>query len=932
MTDAMADSTVTFLFTDIEGSTRLWAEHGEVMGQAVARHDALLRAAVREHGGTVFKTVGDAVCAVFPAPQGALSAALAGQKSLTTATWGDVPPPSVRMAIHTGVAEHRDGDWFGQTVNRVARVLGVGHGGQVLLSRAAQELVADHLPNGVSLRDLGEHRLKDLSRPERVFQAVAPDLRADFPPLNSVDARASNLPLLPHPLLGREEEVANLQALLTAGEARLVTLTGPGGTGKTRLAMQVGAELLDAFPDGVFVVDLAPLADARLVPAVVATTLGLVENSGETVTQTLTAWLRHKRLLLMLDNFEQILPAAAFVSDILGACPGIRVLATSRAPLRLSWEHEMQLEPMPVPSAPGTAHVKDLTRYAAVQLFVDRAAAVRPDFRVTRDNAAIIAEICARLDGLPLAIELAAARIRVLPPSAILARLDQSLLAGGARDRPERQQTMRAAIAWSYDLLEPECQRLFRRLAVFAGGFTLEAAEAVCDPDGSQLVLAGLTELVEQSLVRLESEAATEPRYSQLETLRSFGLGELAEADELDCLRDHHLAWCHALGSEAAGELEGPLQPQWHDRIQREMDNVRAALDWSLESGQPALGLHIAGYLSHYWYQRCQTAEARQVLESLLAATGDLAPGPVRARAWRTLGVVCMSQGAAADAGSCFEAASAAAETPDDRGRVDDAELARCLAQHTWQAWAIGDADLAGRLWRRAVERAGTAPRLWDRALVAMVGCMVADVEGDLARAAQLSHQSLADFRSAGDPYYTAVALNNHGWDRMLQGEADAAIAALMDGCELAEASGYVVALACCLESLGRAAREAGDLGLARRSIGESLSLAQQHGLHSEVADCLEHLAAVEMMDGHAELAAVLLGAQEAVLREQGRSLGAGEPARARAGLLDEIAGSLDDVGREAATRRGQSLTVDEAVALGLRVTGRDGGLEAGRA
>jgi predicted ATPase/class 3 adenylate cyclase len=508
--------TLTFLFTDIEGSTRLWEHDAPAMQAALARHDELLKLAIEERGGYVFKTVGDAFCAVFPTASDALEAALEIQRRLLSSEWEQSEPLRVRMALHTGAAEERDGDYFGPPVNRVARLLSAAHGGQVLLSLPTQELVRDQLLVGTTLRDLGEHRLKDLFRPERVFQLSAPELPSEFPPLRTLEAYRNNLPLQPTPLIGRENEVSEVCDLLGGEATRLLTLTGPGGIGKTRVALQAAADLLEDFTDGAFFVPLATLTEAELFFSAVAETLGVKETAEQPLDETLKDYLSERRLLLLLDNFEQVLEAAPSVTELLAGAPGLKVLATSRAPLGLYGEHEFPVPPLSMPDLKRPPLLERLTHYEAVRLFLERAQAVKPDFKVTNESAPAVAEICVRLDGLPLAIELAAARIKMLPPKAMLHRLGSrlKLLTGGARDLPERQRTLRATIEWSFALLDEGEQLLFGRLAVFSGGRTLEAIEAICDAEGDLPVDAfdGVSSLLDKSLIRQEEGPGGEPR------------------------------------------------------------------------------------------------------------------------------------------------------------------------------------------------------------------------------------------------------------------------------------------------------------------------------------------------------------------------------------------------------------------------------------
>ena len=476
--------TVIFLFTDIEGSTRLWEEHPDAMRLALERHDTLLTAAIETNNGRVFKTVGDAFCAVFSTATDALDAAIQVQLNLRnlqpSAVTSDLPL-KVRLALHVGAAELRDADYFGPTVNRVARLLSVGHGGQILLSGAVQELVRDDLPPGVSLRDLGQHRLRDLQRAEHVYQVVHTELPADFPPLRSLNELPNNLPQQMTSFIGREKEIAEIRQMLAT--SRLVTLTGAGGTGKTRLSLQVAAEVMGEFPDGVWLVEFASLADPGLVPQTVATALSVREEPGRPIIQTLVDHLKAKTLLIVLDNCEHLLSASAQLTEtLLRSCTHVRILASSREGLGIVGEHTYRVPSLTVPDPRQMLPIEKLSQYEAVKLFIDRALMVQPAFAVNNQNAPAVAHICHRLDGIPLAIELAAARVKAMSVEQISQRLNDRfrLLTGGSRTALPRQQTLRALIDWSYDLLSDKEKTLLRRLSVFAGGWTLEAAEKVC--------------------------------------------------------------------------------------------------------------------------------------------------------------------------------------------------------------------------------------------------------------------------------------------------------------------------------------------------------------------------------------------------------------------------------------------------------------------
>jgi class 3 adenylate cyclase len=465
--------TVTFLFTDIEGSTERWERERQAMAAAVGRHIAVLEVAIQEHGGVHFKTVGDAVQAAFPTAPQALAAAVQGQRALLAEDWDSIGGIRVRMALHAGEAEpDARGDYLTAPLNRLSRLLATGHGGQILLTQTVQQLSRGALPSSAELKDLGEHRLRDLLEPERVYQLLHPGFPVEFPPLKSLELRPNNLPLQPTLFLGREREMTQVVDLLRRPEVRLLTLTGPGGTGKTRLALQASAELLDDFSDGVFFVSLASFTDPALVPSAIATALGVREEGERSLGSRLQDFLSKKQLLLVLDNMEHLTGATPIIGTLLAESADLTVVVTSRTPLHLRAEHEYPVPPLALPRRKPPPSLEQLSQYEAVRLFIERAKSVKPEFIVNNENAPAVAEICWRLDGLPLAIELAAARVRMLPPQALLGRLEHRLplLTGGARDAPQRQRTLRDTIAWSYDLLAPDEQTLFRQLAVFTGG------------------------------------------------------------------------------------------------------------------------------------------------------------------------------------------------------------------------------------------------------------------------------------------------------------------------------------------------------------------------------------------------------------------------------------------------------------------------------
>ena len=602
--------TVTFLFTDIEGSTKLWEVQPEAMQIALARHDALLRDAIETHNGYVFKTVGDAFCAAFTTAPDALRAALAAQLALTGEPWPEQTPIKVRMALHTGAVESRDKDYFGQPLNRVARLLATGYGGQTLLSAAAQELVRDSLPAEASLLELGRHRLRDLGRPEAIFQLLHPKLAAPFPTLRSLASLPNNLPLQPTSFVGRESELTQICTLLTT--ARLLTLTGSGGCGKTRLALQVAADLLDGEGDGAWLVELAPLTDPNLVPATIASVLGLKEEPGKPITQSLVEYLKNKHLLLVLDNCEHLLDACAKLADtLIRQCPRVHILASSREALGIAGELTYRVPSLSLPDSSKHQTPESLSPFESVQLFIERALFQQSTFAVTNANAPALASICHRLDGIPLAIELAAARVRSLSVEEINGKLDQCfrLLTGGSRTALPRQQTLRALIDWSYDLLSETEKQVLERLAVFAGGWTLEAAEAVCASDDVEdwEVLDHLTSLTDKNLVIAEQKHG-HTRYQLLETVRQYARDRLQERGGGEVWCERHLAYFVDLAEQAEPQMSRQEQSIWYTRLETEHDNFRAALTWACKDGSdPESGLQLVGCLWRFWYNRADS-------------------------------------------------------------------------------------------------------------------------------------------------------------------------------------------------------------------------------------------------------------------------------------------------------------------------------------
>ena len=640
----------TFLFTDIQGSTRLWEQEPERMRAALARHDAIARDAVGSHQGRVVKMTGDGMHAVFDDPLDAVRATILMQCALSESQATNGLQLLVRCGLHTGISERRDNDYFGTAVNRAARIMAAAHGGQILLSGAVATLIGEH-PTGIQLRDLGRARLRDLTSPEHVYQLLHPKLRADFPPLRSLETTPNNIPQQLTSFVGRERELAQGRDLLS--RTRLLTLLGVGGLGKSRLSLQIAAEVLEEYPDGVWLVELAPIADERLVPLSVASALGVKEDAGGPVQDALVKHVADRHLLIILDNCEHLISACAHLTKaLLQAAAQVRILATSREPLRIAGETTLQLPTLSVPDSGTTPALSELREIDAIRLFLDRAAAADPAFHLDEHNAAAVTEICRRLDGIPLAIELAAARVRGLPVDRIAARLNDRfrLLTGGDRTALKRQQTLRALIDWSHDLLTPPERALFRRLSVFAGGWTLDAAEAVAaggDVDEAD-VLDLLTRLIEKSLVAPEADST---RYRFLETIRQYADEQLGKSGEEKDVHMRHLEWYLALFEAGRPNLIGPEQATWLARLDVERENLFAAHRYCDRApGGGELGMRLMSAVRRYWFDRGLLGLGYRTTMEALTRPCAQAPTPARAAALNDAGQIAAFMGRYAEA------------------------------------------------------------------------------------------------------------------------------------------------------------------------------------------------------------------------------------------------------------------------------------------
>jgi predicted ATPase/class 3 adenylate cyclase len=911
--------TVTFLFTDIEGSTKLWEKSPRSMQIALTRHDAILWEAIEGHGGFVFKTVGDAFCAVFPTALGALKSALAAQRGLFSEAWGDeIGALRARMALHTGTTHERDGDYFGPPVNRVARLLSAGHGGQILLSSSTQELVRDHLPPETHLRDLGERRLKDLSRPERIFQLTAPDLPSEFPPLKTLETHTNNLPLQATPLIGREREVEAVCGLLRSPETRLLTLLGTGGTGKTRVGLQVAAELVDDFEDGVFFVPIAAITDPTLVAPTIARVLGLSEGGAQPPEELLEGYLRDRQMLLLLDNLEQVLEAAPVVDRLLSTAAGLKILATSRTPLGLYGEYEFPIPPLSLPDPESLPPLENLTSYEAVRLFLERARAVKPDFALTEENAPVVVEICARLDGLPLAIELAAARIKLLAPRVLLERLGKPLkiLTGGARNLPERQRTLRNAIEWSYGLLDDGEKMLFGRLGVFSSGATLEAMEAVCDAeeDLPTDVFEGASSLLDKGLLRQEEGAGGEPRFVMLETIHEFANAKLEGSGEAEAVRRAHAEYFLALAEEAEPMLWGAEDAAWLDRLEREHDNMRAALSWAIEHEEGELALRVGGALWRFWYMEGYHGEGRRWLEAALGKEWGAAAAEARARALEGVGWLASGQG---DLDRAQAAAKEGLKLSTDAGLGDvvAADLQNVLGEAV--ARQRGDYEWAEELLteslalhRKAGDIRGVA---WSLANLANVS----SARGNYEQAKKLYEEGLALSRELNGAELLGAYLINLGYESLLEGEPERATALNEEAAELYRKRGLRDGLQYALDNLGWATLLRGNYELAETLHKQSLTVSQDLGDKLIASESLEGLACTAGAQGKAERSAILFGAAEGLREAEGYKQ-APRDHSLREPYLTAARSLVDEAAWSAAREKGRSMAFEDAVVYAL--------------
>ena len=935
---ARADAALsTFLLTDIAGSTRLWEEHGDAMGAALAIHDELLRSAITMNGGVVVKTMGDGMLAVFDRAIAAVDAALQAQRALRDTAWGPTGPIRVRMAVHSGTAESREGDFFGQALNRDARILAIGHGGQVLLSAVAAALTRERLPADVDLLDLGSHRLRDLDRPEQVFQVAVADLPREFPPLRSLSTRRSNLPVPLTSFVGRQRELAEVDQLI--GRVRLVTLIGTGGTGKTRLMLEVAGRVAQRFEDGVWVAELAPLGDPGEIGPEIARALGVSELPGRPALDLVADFVTSKELLLVLDNAEHLIDGVArIVERLLAVAPRLRILTTSREALAVPGEAVVQVPSLSCPVAaeqhgftgdgPAT-DLADASATEAVALFTERASAVLPSFALTGTNVSAVAEICRRLDGIPLAIELAAGRVAAMSPEEIAVGLGDRfrLLTGGRRTSVPRQQTLHALVDWSWDLLTDDDRRLLRRLSIFVGGWTVAAAARVAgEPgagDGVMDTIDALTRLVDRSLVVVDRGAAT--RYRMLETIRQYAREQLIKSGEAVEVAGAHLRFFAAMAEAASPELRGPSMVDWLDRLDTEIENLGAALEWSLEA-EPETAIRMGIAMLGYWTARVPSPDNQSRVVAAVAAARRMLAGPPdptpeqRSLAARLLGEAARKWSLSGQGDVAIAWADDALAVALEIGEPQ-ALIAAMIGQTTariftgmrenalhWIDEVIRIASEIGDRYTIAFAAGGVAGNLWA---------------ADPAAAERLLAVGLEAAHVTGNPQ--AIALASMGQGRLLAqtGRFDEARVRIQEAIDRFAEIGDERLTEAARSELGHTSRRAGDLDEAMAVYRITIHGWVRSGNRGAVAHQLENVAFVLIARGEADRAARLLGAA-AALREAARSPMINAEQIEHDSWLGRLRESAGGPPTDEAMAAGRRLSMADAVALAMSEPERD--------
>ena len=909
----LPSGTVTLLFTDIEGSTRHWEQQRVAMSEALRRHDELLRTAIEAYDGHVFKTIGDAFCAAFWRALDALAAATDAQRALAAEDWSAVGGLAVRMALHSGATDERDGDYFGPAVNRVARLLAVVHGGQVVASATTALLLRGMMPEQTQLRDLGEHRLKDLVEPERVWQLLAPGLTETFPPLQSLGSLPNNLPRQLTALIGRDDVLAEVEPLVL--EHPLLSLVGTGGIGKTRLALQIGADLLHDVGDGAWLVELATLSDAASVVNAIASIFGLREQGDRPMLDVVVQYLKPRRLLLILDNCEHLIEDVARIADaILRTAPQVRVLATSREPLRIAVERVYQVPSLAVPSNDALT-ADDALQYGAIAFFAERARASDAKFALSDESAPIVSEICRRLDGIALAIELAAARIKVMAPRQLAQKLDERfrVLTGGDRTALPRQQTMRALIGWSYDLLSEQEQKLFRFVSIFVGGWTLEAAETVCTDETLDAldVIDPISSLVEKSLVVAEVEQDS-TRYRLLESTRAFALEKLEQSGEREMLARKHAQWAADLADLSyEARWSTGMTARWRAEFEPEAENARSAIDWTLSHDEVVLAARIVVGFSSIYRRLVGEAETRSRFETVIGRLDAVAEPALAARAWAALSRTTGG----------LRRVEAARRAIDLGERCDHrADTTLSLSELAFGLMQAGRAQEAEAAIERAMRRLNESglTRSAIHATVLNNGAMIANDGGRLVEARQLYEEALALSTSLGDQEAAFGIRLNLAELEFDMGNVDRALE-LARAIEAEPRVPHMKRFIFVALQNGAAYRLAlGDIAGARTAAVDALQLARGAGTQHIMIN-IHHLATVAARSGQPHRAARLRGYVDAWYRSEGYERETTEQ-RVDDILMTALRAQLSESEIEALAAEGARLLEDQAVAEALAV------------
>lgn len=912
--------TVTFLFTDIEGSTKLWEQYPEEMKSALARHDGILKEAVESNNGYLIKTTGDGIHAAFSTALDSVKAALDAQREFQTSEVSEISEVllRVRMGMHTGEAELRNGDYYGSTLNRAARIMSIGHGGQILVSETALQIAQEHLSENVTVLDLGQHQLKGLSKAEKIFQISTPELQQEFPALKSQTRATNNLPTQLTSFIGRERELA--EAKLRLEDARLLTLIGPGGTGKTRLSIQLGSKLVSNFKDGVWLIEFAPISDSSLIMQTIASTFEIGEVPGATLKTLLHDFLREKNLLLILDNCEHLVEASAFIADeLLHVAPTIKIIASSREALGINGETVYRVPSLTLPEQ------AEITKEAAigfesVQLFVDRASAANRKFQLADENASFVTQICSRLDGIPLAIELAASRITVFSPQQIAQRLDGrfKLLTGGSRTALPRQQTLRALIDWSYDLLNEDERALLRRLSVFAGGWTFEAAETICN---NVDVFEHLPQLVNKSLVIVKDEE-DEPRYFLLETIRQYARDKLLENGEGEGTRDRHLAYYLEMTETAMPEmLTREKELGWIRKLETEYDNIRTAVEWGL-SENPIAAMRLVRSLTYLFVVTSYASEGHRWGAEALARVKTLTENGknltdeenlYKARLIAGLSIMSFSMGD--NRAAAMEAEQAINLL---RSFGDKWTQALTLAFHTAGKLTTGKSDEAIASIEEALQ---LAEELGDKYILGSVISAASNVESyvnrDFAKADAYREKAIELLSEHGSRWSYGITVYGFGNLLILQGQFQKAREKFKIAMQTMQDLGSNRNVIMIKSDLAHILRQEGNYPEALSSYRETILEWKRMGHRSAVAHQLECLAFIAKSLEQVEKATRLLGAAEALRQRIEIDMTPPEREEYEKEVAD-LKANVDDHEFASLWADGRSMTMDEAIELAL--------------